>query len=162
VFDASGARVGSEQIEADVLGGRVRTDLLKQAVVAYQAGQRQGTFASKSRGMVDGSTRKLYRQKGTGNARAGGVRTPVRRGGGHSFHKIPRSFDQAMPRRMRRLARNSAILAKIQSGHALIVDSIKFDAPKTKLFAGMLKAVGVTGSCLVALKDRDESVWRAG
>lgn len=162
VFDASGARIGSEQIDSDALGGRVRVDLLKQAIVAFELSQRQGTFATKSRGMVVGSTRKIYRQKGTGNARAGSVRTPVRRGGGHAFAKIPRDFDRKMPRRMRRLARNSAILAKIQSGGAMIIDALKFDAPKTKQFAGMLKAVGATRGCLVALKDRDTNVWRAG
>lgn len=162
VFDASGARIGAEQIDADALGGRVRVDLLKQAIVAYELAQRQGTFASKSRAMVDGSTRKLYRQKGTGNARAGSVRTPTRRGGGHAFHKIPRDFSQRMPRRMRTQARNSALLAKIQAGSAMIVDPIKPAEAKTKLFAGMLKKVGVKGTCLVALKDRDVSVWRAG
>src|SRR5207237_8180498 len=126
-FDAQGTRVGSEQIDSDVVGGKVRVQLLKQAIVAYEGGQRQGTFASKSRGMVDGSTRKLYRQKGTGNARAGGVRTPVRRGAGHSFPKIPRDFDRAIPRRIRRLDRISAILARMGAGQALIVATIRCD-----------------------------------
>ena len=162
VFDASGARKGSESIDADALGGRVRTALLKQAIVAFEGAQRQGTFASKSRAMIQGSTRKIYKQKGTGNARAGSVRSPTRRGGGHAFHKIPRDFDQKMPRQMRRLARNSAILAKIQAGDAMIIDPLTFDTPKTKLFAGMLKAVGVTRGCLVAMSTRDTNVWRAG
>jgi len=140
----------------------VRDALLKQAIVAYEAGQRQGTVATKSRGMVQGSSRKLYRQKGTGNARAGNLRTPVRRGGGHTFAKVPRDFSQRMPRRMRNQARNSAFLAKMQAGQVLIIDPLRFETPKTKQFAGMLKAVGVSGSCLVALQARDDSIWRAG
>lgn len=162
VFDAKGARIGAEQIDADALGGKVRVRLLKQAVVAYELGQRQGTFASKSRAMVHGASRKLYRQKGTGNARAGNLRTPTRRGGGHSFHKIPRDFSQRMPRRMRTLARNSAILAKIQAGDAMIIDPLATEQPKTKQFAALLKAVGAGGTCLVAMKDRDMGVWRSG
>jgi large subunit ribosomal protein L4 len=162
VFDMSGARVGSERIDEALLGGTVRVQLLKQAIVAHESARRQGTFKSKTRAEVEGSSRKLYRQKGTGNARAGNVRTPVRRGGGHAFAKTPRQFDQPLPRRMRLAARNSAILAKMKAGKTLIIDSLRFDAPKTKRFAGMLKSVGARGACLVALAERDENVWRSG
>jgi large subunit ribosomal protein L4 len=162
VFDMKGASLGSEQIDEALLGGHVRYPLLKDAVVAFEASQRQGTVQTKTRAMVHGASRKLYRQKGTGRARAGNIRTPVRRGGGHTFAKINRDFTRSLPRRMRRLARNSAILAKLKSGSALIVDSIQFDAPKTKAFAGMLSAVGIKGTCLVTLSERDENAWKSG
>ncbi|MEE8169986.1 MAG: 50S ribosomal protein L4, partial [Phycisphaerae bacterium] len=162
VYDMAGSKLGAEQIDASLLGGTVRAPLLKQAIVAHEAACRLGTAASKSRAMVQGSSRKLFRQKGTGNARMGNARTPVRRGGGHAFAKQPRDFSVRFPRKMRRLARDSALLAKMKSGNALIIDAIRFDQPKTKAFAGMLAAVGATGSCLVTLADRNETVWRSG
>ena len=122
------------------MGGKVRYDLLKQAVVTYRANARQGTVMTKSRGMVHGASRKLYRQKGTGRARAGNLRTPVRVGGGHAFAKINRDFSKKFSKKMRRLARNSAILAKAMAGTAMIVDGLKFDEPKTSHMAKMLKA----------------------
>lgn len=163
VYDMAGKQLGTEQIDDALLGGRVRMQLLKQAVVAYEAAQRQGTFSSKTRAEVEGSSRKLYRQKGTGNARMGNVRTPVRRGGGHSFAKKPRDFDRKLPRRMRQMARDSAILAKLKAGRAMIIDSMNFGPQRlTNQFAKMLKAVGVKGTCLVTLADRDATIWRAG
>jgi large subunit ribosomal protein L4 len=157
-----GTSQGSLQIDEAVLGGEVRPGLLKQAIVRYQNGHRQGTAATKSRGMVRGSTRKLYKQKGTGRARMGNNRQPVRRGGGHAFRKETRDFSQALPKKMRRLARNNAILAKIQSNEALIIDGLGFDSPKTKAFAGMLEAVGVKKSCVVALREPNENIWKSG
>ncbi|MCH8883229.1 MAG: 50S ribosomal protein L4 [SAR324 cluster bacterium] len=107
------------EVDPDPLGGQVRPRLLKQAVVMYQANRRQNTSATRSRGMVVGSTRKLYRQKGTGNARAGARRTHVRRGGGVAFAKGRQNFTQSMNKKMRRLARNNAILAKIVSDEVM-------------------------------------------
>ena len=120
VYNMSGEQTGSMQIDESLLGGRVRFDLLKQAVVSWQLNQRQGSARTKSRGMVQGSTHKLYRQKGTGNARVGNARTVVRRGGGVAFAKTERNVVRhAMPRKMRQLARNSALLAKLQAGTML-------------------------------------------
>ncbi|HWL94874.1 MAG TPA: 50S ribosomal protein L4 [Phycisphaerae bacterium] len=141
VLDTDGKKIGGEQLDPELLGGRVRHDLLKQAVVAHRANRRQGTVQTKSRAHVHGSSRKLYKQKGTGRARAGNLRTPVRVGGGHAFHKINRDFDQKMNRKMRRLARNSAILAKALAGQMLIVDGLKFETPSTKKMAKAMKAV---------------------
>lgn len=162
VYSMDGTSQGSLQIDEAVLGGEVRPHLLKQAIVTYQNGHRQGTAATKSRGMVRGSTRKLYKQKGTGRARMGNNRQPVRRGGGRTFRKETRDFSHVMPKKMRRLARNNAILAKIQSNQALIVDGLRFDAPKTKGFVAMLKAIGVEGGCVVALREPNENVWKSG
>ncbi len=112
VYDMSGNQTGSIEIDEAILGRRVRIDLLKQAVLMWRSNQRQGSARTKSRGMIVGSTRKLFRQKGTGNARMGASRQPVRRGGGVTFAKKARSFRHEMPKKMRQLARNSALLAR--------------------------------------------------
>lgn len=162
ILDSAGKKVGTESLDPALLGGRVRYELLKQAIVAYRAGRRQGTVATRSRGMVQGSTRKLYRQKGTGRARAGNARTPVRRGGGRAFAKVPRDFSLKLPRQMRRLARNSAILAKASSGSAVILRGLEFDEPKTSKFAGILKAIKAERGALVAHLARDPNLWKSG
>ncbi len=162
VYNAAGAKVGDESIDPLLLGGEVNAQLLKQAVVMYHANQRQGTVKTKSRADVEGSSRKLYRQKGTGRARAGNLRTPVRKGGGHTFAKSPRDFSKAMPKKMRRLARNQAVLAKIKSDDALIIDGANFSAPKTKPFAQMLAAVNADGGCVFATKGIDQNAYRSG
>jgi len=162
VYNESGEQVGTEQIDETLLGGQVNAALLKQAVVMYRANQRQGTVAQKSRGQVEGSTRKLYRQKGTGRARMGAIRTPVRRGGGRAFPRRPRDFRQDMPRKMRRLARNQAVLSKIQSQEALIVEGLKFEEPKTQRFARMLRAVRAERGCIFATDGGDENLYKSG
>lgn len=162
VLNTTGQKVGTESLDEAVLGGKIRYELLKQAVVAHRANQRQGTVATKSRGMVTGSTRKLYRQKGTGRARSGPIRTPVRRGGGRAFAKINRDFHQDLPRRMRRLARNSAVLAKAKSGSAMIVNGLSFAAPKTRDFAKVLKAINAAGGVVVATMDQDANLIKSG
>lgn len=162
VLDTKGKKVGSEQVDPEKLGGRIRYGLLKQAVVAYRANQRQGTVMTKSRGMVQGSARKLYRQKGTGRARAGNLRTPVRRGGGRTFAKVNRDFSQKMNRKMRRLARNSAILAKAMSGSAMILNGLKFDSPKTSDMAKILKATETSAGALITMASTDPNLVKSG
>jgi large subunit ribosomal protein L4 len=162
VFSMDGKRTGEREIDPALLGGRIRPKLLKQAVVQFLANRRQNTVATKSRGMVKGSTRKLYRQKGTGNARAGNLRTCVRRGGGVAFAKGNQNYQQAFPKKMRRLARNNAILCKITSGDALIVDNLAFETPKTKPFAAMLNALGAQRGCVVAVTSGETNAWRSG
>jgi len=122
VYNREGQEVERIQVNEELLGGQVRSALLKQAIVMYHANQRVGTAATKNRGRVEGSTRKIYRQKGTGNARMGTIRTPIRKGGGVAFAKLPRDFSQRMPKKQRRLARDSAILSKLQSGQVVVVD----------------------------------------
>jgi large subunit ribosomal protein L4 len=161
VYNMSGEQTDTMQVDEAILGGRVRIDLLKQAVVMWQANQRQGSARTKSRGMVQGSTRKLYRQKGTGNARMGPVRTHIRRGGGVAFAKKERSFRKEMPRRMRQLARNSALLAKLQSRSVAVVDPLELEQPKTRTFNTMLKALGGDRGCLVALEAPNTVVFKS-
>jgi large subunit ribosomal protein L4 len=162
VYNQKGEQVDTVEVDEARLGGHVRPKLLKQALVMYHANRRVGTASTRSRGMVAGSTRKIYRQKGTGHARMGAVRSPVRRGGGMAFAKSPRDFSQTMPRKMRRLARNSAILAKMQSNETVIVDDLTFEQPKTKAFAGVLESLKIRTGCLVALAKSDDVVWKSG
>src|SRR5436305_14241202 len=114
VYNQSGAEVEKFQVDEAKLGGEVRTNLLKQALVMYHANRRQGSVRTLARGEVEGSTRKIYRQKGTGNARQGTVRQPVRVGGGHAKQKRPKDWRQDLPKKQRQLATRSAILSKIQ------------------------------------------------
>lgn len=162
VYNMSGEQTGAMQIDEAALGGRVRTDLLKQAIVMWTANQRQGSARTKSRGMVEGSTRKLYRQKGTGNARMGTVRTNIRRGGGVAFAKLERDFRRDMPKKMRQLARNSALLAKLKANNVAIVDPLTLDQPKTKTFAAMLKALGAEKGCVLAIEQPSDAIVRSG
>jgi large subunit ribosomal protein L4 len=161
VVNREGQEVESLQVDEAQLGGEVRYPLLKQAIVMYQANKRVGTAATKSRGMVDGSTRKLYRQKGTGNARMGNLRTCVRTGGGVAFAKRKRDFRQRMPKKQRRLARNSAVLSKLQSGNVIVIDQLAFEAPKTREFAQVLKNLEIQRSCLVTIPQLDTNVYKS-
>ncbi len=162
IVNESGQRVGEETIDAALLGGEVNASLLKQAVVMYHANQRQGTFANKTRADVEGSTRKLYKQKGTGRARRGNVRTPVMKGGGRAFAKKPRDFRQDMPKKMRRFARDNAVLSKIQSQDAVILDGLSLAAPKTARVAKALAAIQADRGCVLATKGLDVNVHKSG
>src|SRR5882724_878171 len=132
IYNLDGKEIDKIQVDEAKLGGQVRLHLLKQALVMYHANKRQGTVRTLARGEVEGSTRKIYRQKGTGNARMGTVRQPVRVGGGHAKQKRPKEWRQDLPKKARRLARNSAILSKIQSKDIRVVDDFKIAAAKTK------------------------------
>lgn len=160
IYNQAGQEIEKFQVDEAKLGGEVNAALLKQALVMYHANQRQGTAKTQSRGEVAGSTRKIYRQKGTGNARMGPIRQPVRVGGGHAKQKRPKDWRLAMPKKMRRAATGHAILAKIQKNDIRVVDQIALEQPKTKVVAKMLKALGIERSCLVALPEYDQAVER--
>src|SRR3954449_7718144 len=132
VFNQAGKKIDTFQVDEAKLGGEVRKNLLKQALVMYHANKRQGTVRTQARGEVEGSTRKMFRQKGTGNARTGGIRNPIKKGGGHAKQKRPKDWRQAMPKKAHQLATKSAILSKLQSEDVRIIDAFSFDAPKTK------------------------------
>src|ERR1700745_2190122 len=133
IYNQAGKEVEKIQVDEAKLGGEVKKALLKQALVYYHANQRQGTVRTQARGEVAGSTRKVFRQKGTGNARTGGIRNPIKVGGGHAKQKRPQEWRVEAPKKARRLARNSAILAKIKSQDIRVVDKIALEQPKTKL-----------------------------
>src|SRR4051812_12351622 len=151
VFNQTGQQIDTLQVDEARLGGEVRPALLKQALVMYHANQRQGTVRTQARGEVAGSTRKMFRQKGTGNARTGGIRNPVKVGGGHAKQKRPKDWRQTMPKKARRLARNQALLSKIQSSEVVVVDAFSFDTIKTKTVASLFKKLGLDRTVLLAV-----------
>lgn len=161
VFNMQGKSEGELEIDPAILGGWIRLRLLKQAIVSFLAHQRQDSARQKSRSDVVGSTRKLYRQKGTGNARVGNSRTPTRRGGGRAFAKRGPRAVVKLPKKMRRLARNSAILAKIKSNDAIIVSDMQFSEIKTKAVAAMLSSLGVDRGCVLATHEWNDTVVRS-
>ena len=161
VFNQEGRQLETIEVDPEKLGGTVRNHLLKQALVMYHANKRQGTVRTLARGEVAGSTRKMFRQKGTGNARTGGIRNPIKKGGGHAKQKRPKDWRLAMPKKMRRLARNSALLSKFQAGDVRVVDQLTIEQPKTKTVAAMFKALGLDRSVLVAINGRHEALEKS-
>ncbi|MHC4644619.1 MAG: 50S ribosomal protein L4 [Planctomycetota bacterium] len=161
VYNTNGQQVDSLKVDESVFGGSVRYPLLKQAIVMYQANRRVGTAATKGRSMVAGSTRKLFRQKGTGRARVGNVRTGKRVGGGAIFAKMARDFGKRMPKRQRKLATNSAILAKLLSSNVVVVDELKFERPRTRDFVAVLGNLKIDRSCLVTIGGEDENLYKS-
>jgi large subunit ribosomal protein L4 len=161
VYNTEGKELEQLSVNESILGDNVRYPLLKQAIVMYHANKRVGTAASKNRSLVSGSTRKLYRQKGTGNARMGARRTCVRVGGGVVFAKRTQDFSKVMPKKQRRLARDSAVLGKILNQQIIVVDELSLAGPKTKVFAKILNNLGIHRSCLVAIKELDEHIYKS-
>jgi large subunit ribosomal protein L4 len=153
IYDKKGKQIDTLNIDENLLGSEVRPTLLKQAYVMFHSNRRQGSARTKSRGMVKGSTRKIYRQKGTGNARMGQVRSNIRKGGGVTFAKTRthEQFRKDMPKKMRQLANRNALLAKLIDGEVKCISDLEFKSPKTKDFKSILKAVGIDRSCLVAV-----------
>ena len=162
VYDKSGKEVGKYEINPDELAKSINKQLLHDVVVMYQANQRQGTHKTKNRSEVAGSTRKMYRQKGTGNARAGSRRTNIRRGGGHAFARRNRDYSYRLPKKAVRLATRMAMAGKIQSEQVLIVDDLSMDQPQTKQIATLLKALDLDNkSALIATAEHDPVVYKS-
>ena len=161
VYNRSGKEVESLKVSEAAFGETVRYVLLKQAIVRYHANKRVGTAATKSRGMVKGSTHKLFRQKGTGNARVGNARTGKRVGGGVTFAKVARDFGKRMPKKQRRLATSSAVLAKLLGEDVVVVDELNFAEPKTKDFVGVLSNLKIDRSCLVVSCETDVNLYKS-
>ena len=162
VLNKQGKQVGTISIDEAALGGQVNAPLLKQAYVRYHANLRQGSARTKNRSRVEGSTRKLYKQKGTGNARVGTVRSPIRKGGGRTFAKLKtrEQYRLDMPVKMRRKANRNALLAKLIDNEVRIIDDLSFGSPKTKDVKAMLEALGIDRSCLLALAPGNENARR--
>ncbi len=163
VLNMQGKQVGTINVDEMALGGEVNPALLKQAYVRYHANQRQGSARTKNRGRVEGSTRKLYKQKHTGNARAGTVRTNLRKGGGRAFAKVKERVDYRldMPVKMRRKANRNALLAKLLDKEVKVLDGLAFSTPKTSAFQELLAALGIDRTCLVAIHPQNEAARKA-
>jgi len=149
VFDVKGKDVGTVDLPEAVFGITPHTAVMHEVLVAQLAGRRTGTHATKTRGEVAGSTRKIYRQKGTGRARHGSKKAPIFRGGGITFGPRPRDFAQDTPKKVRRLAVRSALSAKAADGKVIVVESLQLEAPKTSAVAELLDRLPVAGKTLI-------------
>lgn len=160
VVNTKGEKISTVEIDPADFGGEVKQQLLHDVVVMHLANRRQGSACTKTRSEVAGRKKKLFKQKGTGNARAGTRRTNKRRGGGTAKGPKPRDYSYAMPKRARRLATRMAILSRFTDNEAVVVDGLTMDHAKTKEIAGILKAVGVDQhTCLIATGGLDRNVY---
>ena len=156
VVNAQGVSVGTVEVDPADLGGKINKQLLHDVVLMYLANQRAGTHSTLRRGEVSGSTKKLFRQKGTGNARVGTKRTNKRRGGGTAKGPKPRDYEYHLPKKAVQTAAKMALLSKLQDNETVILDDLKLPEVKTKLVADMLKALQISDkTCLLGLAVSD-------
>lgn len=163
VYNIQGNKVGSLTIDPKSLGEDINAPLIKQAYVMYHANLRQGSSKTLNRGNVEGSTRKIYKQKGTGNARHGDRKVNLFKGGGHGHSKkrTRDDFRLTMPKKMRRRANRNAFLAKLVDNEVRVIDSLAFSTPRTREFRDFLAAVKIDASALVALSTSEEKAANA-
>lgn len=160
VFKLDGTQLDEIEVDPAVFGGKVLPKTMHQMVIGYGAHKRVGTHSAKSKGEIAGTSRKPYRQKGTGRARAGSRKSPLWRGGGIVFPPKPRDYDPTLPKKMRHAALNSALLSKFLDREVVVIDGLSVDAPKTKTIVELLKKIDVAGkSCLVGTAKHDENVY---
>jgi large subunit ribosomal protein L4 len=157
VFNMEGKQVGELELNDAVFGVEVNQDLMHKVVLSQLANARQGTVATKSRGLVRGGGRKPWRQKGTGRARQGSTRSPQWVGGGVVFGPTPRDFSYRLPKKARRAALKSALSAKLRAGNMVVLDQLQVDEPKTRVMANMFQALDVQKP-LVVTADWDRNV----
>jgi large subunit ribosomal protein L4 len=162
IYDRSGAEVGKYEVDPAELAPRISKQLMHDVVVMYQANMRLGTVKTKGRSEVAGTTKKMYRQKGTGNARAGSRTSGVRRGGGDIHPRVPRDWSYRLTKKAIRLATRMAVATKITENQVMLIDKLSFAQPKTKEMAGILKALKLGGeSLLVAVDGYDVNVYKS-
>jgi large subunit ribosomal protein L4 len=161
VYDIQGEQVSEVELRDEIFAAPVNHALMHQALVRQLANARLGTHKTKTRGEVRGGGRKPWRQKGTGRARQGSIRSPQWRGGGTVFGPRPRSYTQRMPRKMRRQALRSALSVKAAGSQLVLLDGLEMTEPKTKELAAILKNLGAESSALILLPQRDEAILRS-
>jgi large subunit ribosomal protein L4 len=163
VYNMQGSQVGSLTIDEQSLGGKVNPALIKQAYVRYHANLRQGSSLTKNRREVEGSTKKLYKQKGTGNARHGDRKANLMKGGGHGHSKkrVREDYRLDMPKKMRRKANRNALLAKLVDNEVKVLDNLSMKSPKTKDFVATLAALKIDKTALIAVAPQEEHVRNA-
>jgi large subunit ribosomal protein L4 len=157
----AGGKVGSATLDGKPLGDTVKMRLLRQAVRMYEANQRLGTHSTKTRGEVSFSTRKPYKQKGTGNARRGDFNSPLLRKGGVIFGPKPRDYSHTLPRRALREALRSALAGKLRDGEVGTLSGEAFSKPSTKTAAGALAALGCAGTTCLVLPEANETLFKS-
>ena len=161
VYNLTGEVVKNIKVSDHVFGIPFNQAVVHQAMVRQQANAREGTASTKTRSEVSGTTRKLYRQKHTGMARAGSRRSPLRRGGGVAFGPRPRSYRQAMPKKMRQLALRCMLSAKAKDKEMMVLEQLEFDEPKTREMARILATLGVDSSALIVTKEAEGNVVKS-
>ena len=163
VLNISGKETGAKvQLSKDIFGIEPNDHAIYLDVKQYLANQRQGTHKSKQRNEIAGSTRKLYKQKGTGGARAGSIKSPLFNGGGRVFGPQPRDYSFKLNKKLKSLARKSALAYKAQDNNVVILEDFNFDNAKTKNFVGLLGALNITGQkTLLVLPDANQNVYLA-
>jgi len=161
VYNMSGEVVKQIDIDDSVFAVPLNEAVVHQALVRQLANARQGTASTKTRGEVTGSKQKMYRQKHTGRARAGSVRSPLRRGGGVTFGPKPRSYRKSMPKKMRQLALRCVLSAKAKEKEMMVLEELKIDEPKTKEIVKMFAALGVKSSAIIATSEPMENVIKS-
>jgi len=162
LYNQTGAQIGTIDLDEYIFGIEPNVPVMHQMMVMQRANARQGTHSTRTRGEVRGSTRKLYRQKGTGRARQGAIRAPHHSGGGVVFGPKPRDYSKRMPRKMRRLAVRSALSAKQAAGEIRFVDTIVLDAIRTKAVVELLNAFDLgKGKILIVLPEKNEILSRS-
>ena len=160
-FDALGERNGEVELPKTVFDEKPNMPVMHQAYLRQLANARQGTASTKTRGAVSGGGAKPYRQKGTGRARHGSIREPSMKGGGTVFGPHPRSYEQRMPKQMRRLALRSALSQKALDGQVRVIESFVFDEPKTRQAVDLMQAIGFDNSALIVLPAPNVVVSRS-
>jgi large subunit ribosomal protein L4 len=158
VINTNNEKVGSLELNDEVFGGRVNGDLIWESVVHANAAGRRGTHATKNRALVSGSGRKLWKQKGTGRARIGSIRSPLWRKGGTVFGPQPRSYDYALPAKVRRGALLAALVQKVRDGSLVVVDRLAADEARTKVAASLLQRLGAGGKALLIDVQPDDKL----
>ena len=160
VLNMEGSEVGKMKLNDAIFGVEINEHLVHQAVVAQLANNRQGTQKAKTRSEVRGGGRKPWRQKGTGHARQGSIRAPQWTGGGVVFAPTPRDYSKKMNKKEKRIALKSVLTSRVEEGKFIVLDELKFDAPKTKEFAEVLKNLEAD-KALVVLNDNDTNVVKS-
>ncbi|WP_407271445.1 50S ribosomal protein L4 [Radiobacillus sp. PE A8.2] len=161
LYNQAGSQVGDVELNDAVFGIEPNTSVLHDAVVMQRASLRQGTHAVKGRSEVRGGGRKPWRQKGTGRARQGSIRSPQWVGGGTVFGPTPRSYSYKLPKKVRRLALKSALSSKVQEENLVVLEALAFEAPKTKEVVNLLSALNVNEKALIVTADTDVVVARS-
>ncbi|EEU30429.1 50S ribosomal protein L4 [Limosilactobacillus coleohominis 101-4-CHN] len=157
LFNQDGSQNGNIDLNDAIFGVEVNENAEYESIIRQRASLRQGTHAVKNRSAVRGGGKKPWRQKGTGRARQGSIRSPQFRGGGIVFGPTPRSYNYRLPRKVRQLAIKSALSQKVADDKFVVVDSINFDAPKTKEFASVLDNLKVNEKVLIVVTDDDKN-----
>nr|WP_319396012.1 50S ribosomal protein L4 [uncultured Desulfobacter sp.] len=155
VLNSTGAKVSEVELPDEIFSIPVKTSVLHEVVRSQLVSKRVGTAASKTRGMISGSTKKLFRQKGTGNARAGSIKSPLRKGGGVIFGPSPRSYEIKVPKKVRKLALKMALSAKVSDSQLFVVDALELEEIKTKALANVLSALNLDD--LLIVSDADDT-----